>query len=159
LGVLDETALGLRAEVRMPFGNTWALRFAATRLSDGRLAQVDGGRARFSAVTGRAAGCWVRPGVVSVDACVGFEAGALLPRLSQVARPDEAARPLLWPVALVVGGFPLVGPVVAQASLAAGPSLIRQDFYLIDQSGERQAVLRASPVLMQAGLSLGVELW
>ncbi len=158
LGVLDQAALGVRAEVRVPLGRSWALRLAATRLNDGRVAQVDEGRARFSAITGRAAGCWVLPGAISVDACLGVDAGALLPQLSQVAGADQAARPLLWPIALLASRLTLIGPLTAQVSVATGPALIRQDFYLIDARGDRQAVLRAPPALLEAGLSLGVEL-
>jgi hypothetical protein len=159
LGVLGDAALGLRADLRVPVGRELALRFAATHLSNGRVAEVDGGRARFRAITARAAACWVVvPSAFSLDACLGVEAGALLPQLTHVARAEEAPRPLLWPVALVAGRFRLAGPLVAQGAIAVGPTALRRDYYLFDARGDRRAVLQAAPAVMEAAVSLGVEL-
>jgi hypothetical protein len=158
LGVLEDAALGLRADLRVPVGRELALRFAATHLSNGRVAEVDGGRAQFRAITARAAACWGVPSAFSLDVCLGVEAGALLPQLTHVGRAEEAPRPLLWPLALVAGRFRLAGPLVAQGAIAAGPTMLRRDYYLLDARGDRRAVLRAAPAVMEAAVSLGVEL-
>lgn len=158
VGVLDEPGLAARLEARVSLGRFWALRLAGTYLSEREPTNVDGGQVRFSALTGRFAGCWVPQLPLSVDACLAVDAGVLMPRRDQLRGGSPGSRPLLWPLAIVAARQPLIGPLVAQASFAAGPALTRYDFQVTNGAGEPQSVRAAAPALLEVGLSLGVAL-
>jgi hypothetical protein len=158
LGVLDEPLLAPRLNARVSVGRAWAVRLAATYLWENEPTVVAEGGVTFSAVTGRAAGCWVTSNPLSLDACLGVDAGVLWPHVSQLEGGTDGKRPVVWPIVLLAARRQLLGPVHAEGALAAGPALARYDFYIRDAQGEPQSVRAAGPALVEASLSLGIAL-
>lgn len=157
-GIVNDPVLAARAEARTSLGASWALRLAGTYLSEPEPTEVDGAQVQFNAATGRALGCWVPRFPFSLDACLGVDAGVLMPERTWLRGGKEGNRLLLWPVALLAVRQPILGPLMAQLTFAAGPALTRQDFYMKDVRGEPHQVRTGAPALVEVGLGMGLAL-
>jgi hypothetical protein len=157
VGVLSEPAVGIRVDSRIRWSGPFSLWLGAQIVPPSAAREVERATVDFATVTGRAAACWSAPvhASLALDACGGLDAGVLVSNGEMVRGEPDTVRPLLWPLGVVALGAPIGARFVARMHAAAGPALMRQDYFVMDSAGHRQVVREAGPALWEGGLGLG----
>jgi hypothetical protein len=157
-GILSDPLVMARFDVRLGLAKRWALWLGLQAAPRGPSRSVEASRIDFTVATATLAACY-SPALVSsrvvVDGCAGLMSGAIVTQGTAVHGAPDAVRPLVSPLAALAFNSPLIGKLTLRGHVAAGLSLVREDFFLRDSTGTKQLVRQAGAAVWETGLGLG----